>query len=49
MDEKRLRDGLPLGFIEKNTFGRAYMRAVAEQVRRVLTSPDWNGKWEKGG
>lgn len=32
MDEKRLPDGFPLGFIEKKTFGRVYMRAVANEL-----------------
>ena len=33
MDEKRLPDGFPLGFIEKKTFGRVYMRAVENEFR----------------
>lgn len=33
MDEKRLNDGFPLGFIEKKTFGRVYMRAVENEFR----------------
>ena len=42
MDEKRLPDGFPLGFIEKKTFGRVYMRAVENEFRAKHPGRDFD-------
>lgn len=42
MDEKRLHDGFPLGFIEKKTFGRVYMRAVENEFRSKHPGRDFD-------
>ena len=42
MDEKRLPDGFPLGFIEKKTFGRVYMRAVENELRAKHPGRDFD-------
>ena len=42
MDEKRLSDGFPLGFIEKKTFGRVYMRAVENEFHTKCPGRDFN-------
>lgn len=47
MDEKRLHDGFPLGFIEKKTFGRVYMRAVENEFRAKHPGCDFDDAlWE---
>ena len=42
MDEKRLHDGFPLGFIEKKTFGRVYMRTVEAEFRSKHPGRDFD-------
>ena len=42
MNEKRLPDGFPLGFIEKKTFGRVYMRAVENEFRSKHPGRDFD-------
>ncbi len=50
MDEKRLSDGFPLGFIEKKTFGRVYMRAVENEFRAKHPGRDFDDAlWEACG
>ena len=50
MDEKRLPDGFPLGFIEKKTFGRVYMRAVEMEFRSKHPGRDFDDTlWETCG
>ena len=50
MDEKRLHDGFPLGFIEKKTFGRVYMRAVENEFRAKHPGRDFDDAlWEACG
>ena len=50
MDEKRLPDGFPLGFIEKKTFGRVYMRAVENEFRAKYPGRYFNDTlWEACG
>ena len=50
MDEKRLPDGFPLGFIEKKTFGRVYMRAVESEFHTKHPGRDFNGTlWDTCG
>lgn len=47
MDEKRLPDGFPLGFIEKKTFGRVYMQAVECEFRAKHADRDFDDTlWE---
>ena len=50
MNEKRLPDGFPLGFIEKKTFGRVYMRAVENEFRTRHPGRDFNDTlWDACG
>ncbi|WP_458400448.1 hypothetical protein [Mailhella sp.] len=50
MDEKRLHDGFPLGFIEKKTFGRVYTRAVEAEFRAKHPGRDFDDAlWEACG
>ena len=50
MDEKRLHDGFPLGFIEKKTFGRVYTRAVEAEFRAKHPGRDFDDVlWETCG
>ena len=50
MDEKRLHDGFPLGFIEKKTFGRVYTRAVEAEFRAKHPGRDFDDAlWETCG
>ena len=50
MDEKRLPDGFPLGFIEKKTFGRVYMRAVENEFRTKHPGRDFDDTlWDACG
>jgi len=50
MNEKRLHDGFPLGFIEKKTFGRVYMRAVETEFRTKHPGRDFDDAlWETCG
>ena len=50
MNEKRLTDGFPLGFIEKKTFGRVYMRAVENEFRARYPGRDFDDTlWETCG
>lgn len=50
MDEKILSDGFPLGFIERKTFGRVYMRAVEAELRAKHPGRDFDDTlWETCG
>lgn len=50
MDEKRLHDGFPLGFIEKKTFGRVYMQAVENEFNTKYPGRDFDDMlWDTCG
>lgn len=50
MDERRRNDGFPLGFIEKMTFGRVYMKAVENEFNTKYPDRDFDDAlWDTCG